>query len=297
MSLPRRLLRVTPGRALRELRTQSARLSKWTALRRRFGRHAPSRPLFVVGCHRSGTNMVMWTLERSPEVWVYHEHVWSPAFRDYRLRSTATVDRLIRRCPAPVVAFKPVCDSHLADRYLERHEGARAIWIYRRYPDVANSAVRNWGEHHKDILRWLVRGDSDRLAWRGERLAPDIVDLVVRCFHEGMSPEEAASLTWYMRTRLYFDLALDADERVLLTRYEDLVGGDEAAFRRVFDFAGARFDPAFLGHVFGSSIQKEPFPAIDPRIREACEALMERLDAAYGRRSAASPAGAAASGR
>jgi len=150
--------------------------------------------------------MVMWTLERSPDVWVHHEHSRSVAFRDFRLRPTPIIERLIQRAPAPVVAFKPICDSHLTRRYLERHPGARAVWVYRRFPDVANSLVRAFGGHEKDILRWIVRGDWDWLDWRGEGLSSEAVELVRGCFHESMKDEEAASIVWYLRTRFYLDL-------------------------------------------------------------------------------------------
>jgi hypothetical protein len=225
--------------------------------------------------------MVMWTIERSPNVWVYHEHAWSPAFRNYRLRPTETIDRLIGRSPAPVVAFKPLCDSHLTDRYLARHSRSKAIWIYRSFKDVANSAVRNLGEHQKNVLRWIVQGDTDRLGWRGERLPRDYVDLVHEVFREDMSSHEACALFWYVRNRLYFDLGLEVDERVLLVRYEDLVGGSDKPFARLFDFIGAEFERGFLENIFSSSVGRSPFPAIHPRVEAVCEHLAARLDEAY----------------
>lgn len=246
--------------------------------------------------------MLMWTLERSPEVWVYHEHRLSPAFRDYRLRSAPTLERLIRRSPAPVVIFKPVCDAHLTDRLLERHASARAIWIHRRYQDVANSAVRNFGNHQREALGWIVHRDYDRLGWRGERLEHGFVRLVEEVYRPEMPLEEACALFWYCRTSAYLDLGLDRDERVLLVRYEDLVSGAEVSFRRVFDFLGVRFEPDFLRHLFASSVGKDPFPPIDRRVESACEDLMRRMGAALEGQlaregaSAASPAaGVAAS--
>jgi hypothetical protein len=272
---------------------QARRLRKSRWQRRHLDPGAPRRPVFVVGCHRSGTNMVMWTVERSPEVWVYHEHRLSPAFWEYRLRSTETLQRVIRRSPAPVVLFKPVCDSHLTDRLLARHEGSRAIWIYRRYQDVTNSAVRNFGPHQRDMLGWIARGDYDLLGWRGERLRPDFVELVQELYREDMSFEEASALIWYNRTGGYFDQGLDRDEHVLLVRYEDLVGGSEAGFRRVFDFLRVGFNTAFLDRVFASSIGKDEFPPIGDRVRGLCEELTQRLDRAHAQQAGRSGSDAA----
>jgi len=231
--------------------------------------------------------MVMWTLERSPDVWVHHEHSRSVAFRDFRLRPTPIIERLIQRAPAPVVAFKPICDSHLTRRYLERHPGARAVWVYRRFPDVANSLVRAFGGHEKDILRWIVRGDWDWLDWRGEGLSSEAVELVRGCFHESMKDEEAASIVWYLRTRFYLDLGLDRDDRVLLVRYEDLVADPNASFERVFAFAGLPFDASYASHVFATSIGKHRYPDVADGIRRACEEVQERMDAAYAKQASA----------
>jgi hypothetical protein len=273
-----------PWGALRnEARDRGRRSLRWLRARRAFDPRGPRHALFIVGCQRSGTNMLAWTLERAPEVWIHHEHRLSAAFRDYRLRPTPRIERLIRRAPAPCVAFKPICDSHLADRLLARHPGSRAIWIYRGYPDVANSVAQNWPGHARDILRWIREGDTDWLSWRGERLAPDAVEMVRGCFRPEMPDVEAAALFWWLRNRFFFDLRLGQDPRVLLVRYEDLVAGGDAAFRRVFEFAGVPFASHYLDAVFDSSVGKRPFPAIEPRVRAACEELLARLEEAHAK--------------
>lgn len=260
---------------------QSERLKRYLAARRRFDGAAKRTPVFLVGCQRSGTNMVMWTLEKAPEVWPYHEHIVSPAFTHYRLRSTQTIDKLIARAPSPVVAFKPVCDSHLTDRLLDRHDGALAVWIYRRWPDVANSNVVNFGEHVRDIMRWIVQGDSDYLDWRGERLSPVAGDLVRQHYREDMPLVEAAALWWWLRNRFFFDLALADDPRVLMVRYEDLVSGDPVAFRELYEFAGCAFEDRYLDDVFSSSIGKDGAPDVSPAVAEACDVMQRQLDETY----------------
>ncbi|MDJ0788664.1 MAG: sulfotransferase domain-containing protein [Myxococcota bacterium] len=273
--------RLRLARVGQEFTIQRDRLGRWLSARRRYGSDATRTPLFLVGCQRSGTNMVMWTLEKAPEVWPYHEHLISPAFRNYRLRETAVIDRLVARAPSPVVAFKPVCDSHLTDRLLDRHEGARAVWIYRRFADVANSNVANFGEHVRDIMRWIVQGDTDYLDWRGERLSADAQELVRRCYRPDMSLFEAACLWWWLRNRFFFDLRLAEDPRVLMVRYEDLVSGDAEAFRELYRFAGCGFEERYLDDVFSSSIGKQDVPELAPEISDACAAMQQELDATY----------------
>jgi hypothetical protein len=266
---------------------QAERFERYLAARRRFDRAAPRTPVFLVGCQRSGTNMVMWTLEKAPEVWPHHEHLVSPAFSNYRLRSTQTIDKLIARSPSPVVAFKPVCDSHLTDRLLDRHAGALAVWIYRRWPDVANSNVVNFGEHVRDIMRWIVQGDSDYLDWRGERLSAEAQELVRQHYREDMPLVEAAALWWWLRNRFFFDLALAEDPRVLMVRYEDLVSGDPVAFRELYEFTGCAFEERYLDDVFSSSIGKDAAPDVSAAVAEACDAMQRELDQVYAKLCAA----------
>lgn len=237
-------------------------------------------PIFVGGCHRSGTSMLMDTIEVSPHTWVYHESPRNLAFRDYRLRSLPWIARLIEWTRARWVVFKPVCDAHRLDHVLARFPAARVIWPYRRCQDVANSAVRKWGSHHREILAAIARRDWAWLGWRGERLEPALVERIANLYCDDMCLEAAAAFQWYLRNHFFFELALDKDPRVLLLRYEDLVAAPQDHFQRVFSFVGnCPRDGLNLSAISTRSVGKAPFPAIDPRIAALCDELTHRLDA------------------
>jgi hypothetical protein len=261
----------------RALTKRATRAGKYLRQRRQLDAGRERRALFVVGCQRSGTNMLLEVLDRSSSIWVYEEG-WRPAFVGYRLAAPDVVERLIRRSPAPLVAFKPICDSHLTDRLLHLHPGSKAVWIYRRYPDVANSAIRNWGDHQRDVVRWICAGDWARLDWRGERLSPATVDSFRHLARGDISPAEGAALFWYLRNHFYFELGLESDRRVLLVRYEDLVAQPAQHFARISEFIDSPLEPRAFAPVFPSSVNKEPCPEIDPEIRSLCDGLLARLD-------------------
>ena len=152
------------------------------------------------------------------------------------------------------------------------------IWIYRRYQDVANSAVVKWGTHQKDIMRWIHARDHESLWWRGERLPEDFVAWVDGLDPESLSDHEAAVMFWYVRNRFYFDLGLDRRDDTLLVAYEDLVTDPKAQGERIFRFLGLPFDPASVHDVRSSSVSKQAFPEVRPEIVERAEALSRRLD-------------------
>ena len=92
-----------------------------------------STPVFLVGVQRSGTNMVVRGLERSPEFAVHNEND-RRVFHRYELKGLQTVRHVVGESRARYTLFKPLCDSHRTDQLLD-HLGTtmppRAIWAYR----------------------------------------------------------------------------------------------------------------------------------------------------------------------
>jgi hypothetical protein len=221
----------------------------------------------------------------------YQESEFSLAFNAYYLRADWIIEWLIRHTPGPLIAFGSILDSQFTDDLLSRFEGAKAIWVYRRYEDMANSSARKkWTDHLKNLARWVSLGELEKLGSRGKRISADTVRLLGDLFREDLSTEESACLYWYMRNQLYFDLSLHTDPRVLIVQYEDTVLNKERTLRRVFDFLGFPYDPTVINGIFASSVGKYPWPGIDPAIQEACDGLKSRLDAQYARTSDWTPA-------
>lgn len=282
MRMQRLYRRVKRTKVRTVLRRAMQRYRKWKQLRRTPHPSMEKRPVFVVGCNRSGTNMVCAGIGRSPHGWAYQESEFSLAFNAYYLRPAWILERLIRHTPAPVVAFGSILDSQFTGDLLSRFPGARAAWVYRRYEDVANSCARKkWGDHLKDLARWVAHGELERLGARGERISSETVRLFGELFREDLSKEDYGCLYWYLRNHLYFELELDKDPRVLIVQYEDAVLNREGAFRRLFDFLGLPYDPVTIEHIFSSSVNKHPWPGVDPDIQQLCDRLQRQLDARY----------------
>lgn len=237
---------------------------------------------FVFGCQRSGTKMLMRILDRSPAVRIYHENHAS-AFTDFQLRSDRTVRLLARASPAPSQIFKPICDSQRADEVLANFPQANGLWVYRHFDDVANSACQKWGAHQREVIDAVLTGDLTKWGWRTARLPAGVVQAIVRVGRPDLTEHEGALLFWYMRNAFYFELGLDKEPRMLLTRYEDLVTDAAASFERVFSHVGAPLDPGFLSRVHGEGVGRSQPPPVSPEIRALCAGLLERLDAANAR--------------
>jgi hypothetical protein len=236
-------------------------------------------PLFVVGCQRSGTNMIIDVLDKSPDTWVYNEN-HRKAFDTYRIKPLADRMRLIRNAHCQWVVFKPICDSQNIDRLLADHPGSKAIWVYRRYQYVANSALRKWGERQLELIREAATNENWDY-WFVDRMSNERRQLIKELYSEDMSWHTAGALKWYARNAIYFDYGLDQrPEQVKLVKYEDLVREPLTQFKAIFDFLNLDFDRGYISELFDTSIQKENFLPIDPQVEELCEEMMSRLNQA-----------------
>lgn len=235
-----------------------------------------TQPFFVLGCQRSGTTMLIDLMRRSPSVWVHPEK--NPlAYDDYRLRSPATIDGIVWATPADVAVFKPLCDAHLADNILDAHPGAKGVWIVRRWREVARSAVRKWGDHQLQVIRDIAAGRAEAQGWRGERIPEVLREQLATLVTDDLSPHAGAALFWYVRNSFFHALGLDADPRVLLVRYEDLLDTPDLEARRVFAHAGA----AYLTSWTADIAPPGPAAALDdvpPEVAALCDALQARFD-------------------
>jgi hypothetical protein len=256
--------------------------TKWINRRRTQHPTKEKLPVFIVGCNRSGTNMVCGAIGKSPHGWDYRESAFSIAFDGYYLRQDWIIEQLIRFTPAPLISFGSILDSQFTNSLISHYEGAKAIWVYRNFKDVANSCARmQWGPTLKELVKWVAKGELDNIGARGKNITPDTVQLFSEIYRDDISVVDGACLYWYMRNQLFFDLKLNENPDVLILQYEDTVLNQEETFQRVFEFLGFPYDPAIIEGIYASSVGKHSPPKIDPAIEEACEPLKVNLDAEY----------------
>jgi Sulfotransferase domain len=258
-------------------RERLRKLLKRTRNQFRARQPSPTIPVFVLGEMRSGTNMLVDCFDASPDTETYNE-TDDDAFVDYELRDLAHITGLIDRARASHVVFKSIADSNRAGELLEQLPGARAIWIFRQFQDVINSAIAKWHQHN-EYLR-LIDEDPVNARWRARNLDPEQVAMVRNYRGRGLSETSARALIWYLRNQFYFKQRLDASDRVLLINYESLVTDPARYLRHAFEFVDLPFDERFFAHVSTQSVRKQPEPEIDSEVLELCSDLLARLHAA-----------------
>lgn len=238
-------------------------------------------PVFLFGVQRSGTNMVVRGLERSPEFEVHNENDRS-VFQRYELRSIETVRDVVERSRSRFTLFKPLCDSHRADELLDALGTTmppRAIWAYRGMEGRVRSSLSKFRDHNLTILADVAAGRAlDR--WQAQGIRPDTMELIRSFDWSSMSPASASALFWYVRNRLLFDLRLHERADVVVVSYRQLVQRPREAFEPVLDLLSVHFTDDLIAHIDARESSSERRAPLDihPRVRAVCTDLEARLD-------------------
>jgi len=254
-----------------------------------------TRPVFVLGCQRSGTTICQNIFLHSPDCDVFREGNRRAMTETWRLRDRETIERLIRKSRRRVAMFKPLNDAQWADRFLADYEDSRLIWIYRDPHDTANSAVAKWGESQREMIDEIGRaaiehgssaGAAEALRDRpgyaacAEHLSEGALAQVGRWSGLSLDAHSGAAAMWWLRNQLFTSLDLGASPRVLLMRYESLVTDPATETRRMCDHVEIPYTDALVADVHARSVGRSARPILEPSVEAACAELKARLDAA-----------------
>lgn len=231
-------------------------------------------PVFLVGCGRSGTNMLVRRLSRSWQVDTFNEG--NPAaFDNWRIKNDQTIQQLVQQSHTPIVLFKPILDTFQARRFLEAFDKAKIIFAYRHYTGVVDSGLRRFGENNwnRYVEQWVTTDFVDF----AQAPLPEATKQAIRSlWRPDLSPAGGYALYWLLRNRLYFDLELIHDTRVKAVQYEQMVRQPKQEFRELCRWLGIFYSRRFPAGIHTSSLKKE-VPNIPHDIRQACNQLWDRL--------------------
>ncbi len=275
--MPQHLLLRPIRRAHAEWRRFRAAEKEWRKhLRQRLQNPSgKSRPIFLVGCGRSGTSMLVYHLARSWQVELYNED-HPAAFERWRLRDLPVLDSLLERSYAPFVLFKPILDTHRTLLLLARFPDAKVLFTFRHYTDVIHSSLKRFGTENRinHVRGWM----NEDFAEFATAPPPQETRAFIRSlWNPALSPESGAALYWLFYNRLYFDLGLKGDARVKLVRYESVVANPKPEFQDLCRFLGIPFESQMVEGIFASSVKQAEPPNLDPAVRQACDALWQQL--------------------
>lgn len=244
------------------------------------------RLVFVVGCQRSGTTMLMSTFERDFQTKLYGETGLSPK-NSRRLKPYPEIAQIVARDKAPLIITKPLVESQNILKLLAYFPGSKAIWMYRGYKDVANSIIHRFSINTTmRNLRSIIGGEGGD-AWFSEAVSEETRQVVAHFFAEDMTPGEANTLLWYVRNILFFELKLDHHPDVFLCKYEDIVAQPGQMMRNIYQFLGFNYPgDRIVSHIHTQSVSRGKSIDISPELEALCAALLQKIEEVYTARLA-----------
>lgn len=243
------------------------------------------RVLFIVGCQRSGTTMMLRLFDADFNCRGFNDSSeLSSADKEGRVRWNPLPDvaAVINRVPAPLVVAKALVETQNVRKLLDYFPFSKALFIYRRrYGEVARSDMAKFGARNGVYnLRPIAAGDPHN--WRSEGASRSVQELAARLWSQEMDPNDAAALFWYARNQLFFDLDLANHPAVMLCQYEYLTQHPDAFMRRIYDFVGVD-SPDVLKTAEVRPPGEERVLELSREVRQLCEQLQARLDAHFQR--------------
>jgi hypothetical protein len=234
------------------------------------------RLVLIFGCQRSGTSMLQSTwLDRSWRVLIVEEtdrrlvgHDALPG--ETRWQDYPTVLRRLRRIPFEVVAAKPLVESDRALELMDAAPPVKAIWMLRRYEEVARSNINRFGEDnpYKDLRPFC---NSDKTDWRSRGATAETRETITGLMRKELSPLDAAALFWWARNQLYFQQHLSSDDRVRIIRYERACNEPEQTARALSDFVGIALPAQRIASRVRSHPDRTEDIGLDPEVQVLCQ--------------------------
>jgi hypothetical protein len=234
--------------------------------------------LFVFGCQRSGTTMLTGLFRNDLEANIYSERRVATG-DDRRVPDLEQLREKIEDDPARLVVCKPIVESHRALEFMDFFGGAKSLWMFRRYSDVARSSTRRFSPNAAlRNLRAIAESTAEQ-TFASENVSPETRSLVARHFHENMGDDDAQSLYWYVRNIIFYEQQLDRHDRCSLCSYESFVSEPDAQLRKIYDFLGRPYPgPRLVRDVHTRSVQSRPLEGLSSELAELCDELQERLE-------------------
>lgn len=235
----------------------------------------------ILGIQRSGTSLMYWIFERDLNVKVYRESSELSSLdleEQIRLNPLPSVLEEINRHHVPMVILKPLVESQRANELMAAFPGAKVLWAYRHYQDVAASNLKAFGEDngHRDLQPLLANDPNN---WRSQNSSEQTRATIGRYYSADMNPFDAAALFWWARMQLFFEQGLDQNPNVLLSRYEDLVMNPGKTMRQTYAFIERPYPgDHIVRDVNAQSVGKGRITKLSPSVDELCGEMLSRLD-------------------
>jgi hypothetical protein len=235
-----------------------------------------TRVVYVFGCQRSGTTMLVSLLGLDPRARTYDDgdaryFYWDDA---PRLRPWEDVRAKIRAERNAFTVLKPLCESQRAGELLAQTDDSRGIWIFRDYRGCVASHMKYYRQVH-DWHRYIAELlNVDEPSWKNEHLGEQVVDLLRSKASKPLNEETGYALYWLARNSLVLG---QPRQRLKLLCYEHLLREPLEQSAELFRFTGIPYQERYTRIIKAQPTKHADGLHIDHDVAERCETLYRQL--------------------
>ena len=239
--------------------------------------------LFIIGCQRSGTSLILRIFENDLNTKTFAEHSILSSKDEYKIRLNPLhlLKKDIQKFRASFIVLKPLVESQNVLKLLEYFDNSKALWMYRDFRDVAASNL-NYFSINNGIknLRPIVENDISN--WISEKVSKNVREIILSHFSENMNPYDAAVLFWYTRNCLYFELGLDQNPNILLCKYEDLTARPVHIVKAIYRNLNQNYPGAKIHkEIHSKSLNRGQKINLSPKVEKLANGLLDKLNKTY----------------
>lgn len=204
-------------------------------------------PVFLLGFQRSGTNMTVWTLDKSPVVTLYNEND-DRAFKNFKLLPLNQIKDLIAGTPSNIALFKPITDSMRMIDFLSSLENLKIVYIFRHYLDVISSHQYAFGQKGYDLLKDRVtHAKFLEFKWFNGLEFVNFSSELSK--YKDASFENLIAISWIEHVRRLIDAQAFIHKQVKVCNYEDICINPQKEYSTMFEFCSVPFDNSYVQNI------------------------------------------------
>lgn len=237
-------------------------------------KHKNTLPIFILGCGRSGTSMMVRMFEFDDRIETLGEN--NPKIQSNYMLLKDKVVSVVDNCKAPIIVTKPILNSFEAYKFLTDHQCLNIVWMLRDYRDMAASSVIKFGPVVSDYIKELVQqntGDN----WLSNGMPDETLTILRSIDTRHLSHHDWMCLVWWSVNRTIIIDRLYQHQRFILINYEHLVRDPTSAIDSLYKKLGLSYKPNILKYINPASIGKGKTISVNPVIQELCDQLTEEL--------------------
>lgn len=235
-------------------------------------------PVFIMGCGRSGTTMIINIFHRDHRIEALDENDPKIA-RDYTL-DFDKIPEAISTSAAAILAMKPILNSFDASHLLKTYSKSKVLWVLRDHKDMIASSLKKFGTEVSEYMQDVFE-DGNRNTWLSRGIPPETRHMISTLKASGFSPYDWMALVWWSVNRTIILDQLSGHDRFFLVKYEDLVRHPGPMLKSVYDFIGLQYQNKATKYIHAGSIGKGAAIELAPNVETLCQDLANVLISRY----------------